>query len=95
MHDILGQVEQIRRPRLLIRAARIGAQDYHREGCLRSLLGAGLPQRGAAALRHLLDIESELDAQRRMADARYSVARHLEVLIALIGEARLLRAALR
>ena len=43
---------------------------------------------------YLIDIEAELNAQRKMADAGYSLIRHVEVIIAMIGEARMLRATL-
>ncbi len=47
MHDILGTLRALRRPPLLIRAARIGLQDYRREVHLRRLLRDGpLPQSG-------------------------------------------------
>lgn len=95
MQDLLGQIDAIRRPRLLIRAARIGAQDYRRQGWLTPLLPSGCAGPDGASLQRLLDMEEELDSQRRADAACYSVARHLDVLIAVIAEARLLRAAQR
>jgi len=92
MKDILGMLATLRRPRLLIRAARIGAQDYRRDH-LRSLLGyEALPRSGPALVR-LIEMEASLEDNRREADARYSVARHVQVLVAMMGEARILRAA--
>ena len=94
MQDVLSMLHALHRPRLLMRAARIGAQDYRRTIHLPRLLGYGvLPRHGDALLR-LMDIEAELDAQRRSADAGYSLIRHVDVLIALVGEARELRATL-
>lgn len=92
MQDILSMLSGLRRPRLLIRAARIGASDYRRDRHLQRLLGYGnLPRSGAALLR-LAEIERELDDMRRQDDAGYSLPRHLDVLIAIMGEASLLKA---
>lgn len=93
MKDILGLLNDLRRPRLLIRAARIGAQDYRRNPQLHRLLGYGTLPRPGAALIHLMEIEADLDEKRRLEDAAYSVSRHVEVLTAMMGEARLLREA--
>ncbi|WP_439525682.1 DUF6477 family protein [Roseovarius mucosus] len=75
-------------PPLLIRAARIGLQDYRREVHLRRLLRDGpLPQSPTALVR-LLETEAALDQERRLASTGYSPARHVEVLIAMMAEAR-------
>lgn len=93
MQDLLSMLHALHRPRLLMRAARIGAQDYRRSVHLPRLLGYGVLPRHGAALLKLMDIEAELDAQRTGADAGYSLIRHVDVLIAMVGEARELRAA--
>ncbi|MGR3272614.1 hypothetical protein DU478_06110 [Thalassococcus profundi] len=94
MHDILSLLATLSRPRLLVRAARLGANDYRRHPHLRRLLGShALPGHGASVMR-LLEIEAEFDEQRRSRDAAYSVSDHVEVLSAVMGEARLLRAQL-
>ena len=36
-------------------------------------------------------MEAELNIQRKMADTGYNLIRHVEVLIAIVSEARLLR----
>ena len=92
--DVLDHLDTLRRPRLLIRAARIGLQDHGHDGHLRRLLPDGATGRGAGALRALIGIEAEIDAQRRAGAAGYSACRHVDVLIAMMGEARLLRAML-
>lgn len=92
MRDALSMLMSIRRPRLLIRAARAGAQEYCRDRHLPRLIGYGTPPRATAAILQLIDLERSLDDRRRAADAGYSLTRHLDVLIALIGEAQLLRA---
>ncbi|MBV2361132.1 hypothetical protein KUH32_15315 [Thalassococcus sp. CAU 1522] len=95
MRDILGLLAHLRRPRLLIRAARIGAVNYRRDTHLHRLLGySSLPRSGAALMR-LIEVEADLDEKRRNDDAGYSVSRHVEVLMAMMGEAQLLRNAPR
>ncbi|SDX99102.1 DUF6477 family protein [Citreimonas salinaria] len=95
MKDILSLVSDLRRPRLLIRAARIGAQEYQRDPHLHRILGYGNLPRPGEALMRLLSIEGDLDEMRHGGDAGYSVSRHVEVLSAMMGEARLLRTAPR
>ncbi|MBP0481886.1 DUF6477 family protein [Sagittula salina] len=95
MKDVLGLLEDLRRPRLLISAARIGAQEYRRSPCLRRVLGHATLPRPGQALMSLMEIEAELDERRRGQDATYAVSRHVEVLTAMMGEARLLREAAR
>lgn len=92
MQDILSRLQMIHRPGLLMRAAMIGAENYRRRVHLRRLVGDCTLPRSGAALTHLIEIEAEMNAHRKMADASYSLIRHVEVLIAMIGEARVLQA---
>ena len=91
MQDIHSLLAAMHRPRLLMRAARIGAQDYRRAGHLPRLLGYGALPRHGPALMRLIDIEGELERQRATNDAGYSLISHVDVLIAILGEARALR----
>ena len=85
----------LNRPRLLVRAARFGIDDYNRSIHLPRLLGPGyLPRTGESIVR-LIDIEADINDRRVGAATDYSIARHVAVLIALMGEARLLRAMTR
>lgn len=93
MQDILSTLNSLRRPPLLIRAARIGLPDYRRDVHLRRHLGYGPLPRSAAALALLMGIEADLDRARQARATEYSVARHVDVLIAMMAEARLLCAA--
>lgn len=92
MNDILHRLDALRRPRLLIRTARIGAEEYRRDIHLPRLLGHGGLPRNAPALERLMDIEAGMDQSRRAGEAAYSTIHHVEVMIAVMGEARLLRA---
>lgn len=89
----LDRLEALRRPRLLIQAARIGAQDYRRDIHLYRHLGTRPLPRPGAALTDLLTREADMNDRRRRNDAVYSVMDHVDILIAMMGEARLLRAA--
>lgn len=93
MQDLLTMLNALHRPRLMMRAARIGAQDYRRTIHLPRLLGYGMLPRHGAALLKLIEMEAVLDDQRTDGDASYSLIRHLDVLIAMVGEARVLRTA--
>lgn len=93
MNEPLSLLSSLRRPRLLIRTARIGAQEYCRTRHLQRLLGYGAVPGPSAALLRLIEIERDLDDRRREDAAGYSLMRHLDVLIAMMGEAQLLQAA--
>ena len=87
MTDFRALLADLRRPRLLIRAARYGMADYRRERDLRRLIDTGTPDQ---ALPRLLSEEERMEETRRTGCASYSIARHIEVLIALMAEVRLL-----
>ncbi|ABA79000.1 hypothetical protein GQF56_08065 [Rhodobacter sphaeroides] len=86
MTDMHGLLAEIRRPRLLMRAARLGLACYRRERDLRRLVPDPEPDRAMATL---LAEERDLERRRQAGEATYSVTHHVEVLIALIAEARL------
>ncbi len=89
MSDIRTILANLRRPRLLMHAARFGLGDYRRDRDLRRLASlTGTPEQ---TVETLLSVEEGLEETRLAGDAGYSVARHIEVLIALLAEARLLR----
>lgn len=89
MSDFCKTLAALRRPRLLMHAARFGLGEYRRERDLRRLLrSGGSPEETVPSL---LIAEAALEATRLSGDVGYSVARHIDVLIALLAEARLLR----
>lgn len=90
MKDVHSMLANLRRPRLLVRAARHGLQDYRRDRDLRRLIAPGPAITPDAAMAHLLDAEAQIETTRRAGDASYSIARHVELLIALMAEARLI-----
>ncbi len=89
MTQILETLARLRRPRLLVSAARCGQADYRRSLDLPRILRLPQAPAPARAAAILLDMEEMLDAARRRQDAGYNAARHVEVLIALLAEARL------
>lgn len=90
MSDPLTALTALRRPRLLIRAARFGLAEYRRDRDLARLVKCARLPSPAQALDRLLDQEERMEHTRRAGDASYSISRHIEVLIALMAEARLL-----
>lgn len=93
MQDVLTTLQSMKRPRLLMRAARVGAEDYRRSAHLPRLLGYGALPRQSQALLRLMEIESELNTQRIDDASAYNLLRHVDVLIAIVGEARIMQAA--
>lgn len=92
MQDLTSMITSLRRPRLLARAAKLGARDYDRNRHLQRVLGFGaLPGSGAALIR-LMELERQMEDRRRINDPAYSLVRHLDLLIALAGEAQLYQA---
>ena len=92
MHDILTMMDHLKRPRLLTRAAQMGAEHYYRDSHLDRVLGLGSHLRSGPVLIKLMEKEAALNAQRLSQDAAYSLTQHLDLLIAMVGEARILRA---
>lgn len=89
MQDLMTMISTLHRPRMLARAANFGAREYNRDRHLQRILGYGsLPGSGQALLR-LIEMEKEVNELRKEEDAAYSLVRHLDILIALLGEARL------
>ena len=88
MQDLMTRLQHLRRPRILMKAARIGAGDYKRSVHLTRILGtSGAPQSESVLIR-LMDAEESLNDQRLSEDAAYDMLRHVDVLIALVAEAQ-------
>ncbi|ATG47008.1 hypothetical protein CEW89_05140 [Celeribacter ethanolicus] len=90
MTDVTTLLAALRRPRLLIRAARFGLEHYNRNHDLKRVMRSATAPSPARALTALIEEEARMEDIRRSGDATYNVTRHVEVLIALMGEARLL-----
>lgn len=90
MPDLHQKLESLRRPGLLMRAARFGLPDYRRDRDLKRLLPGQTSTSPEKVLPRLLSEEDTLEESRLSGDLSYSISRHIELLIALISEARLL-----
>ena len=91
MSDFRKVLSEMRRPPLLMRAARLGVQNYNRGHWLKRLVpGETSAER---ILPRLLNAEEELELIRQRGDASYSITRHIEVLIALLAEVSMMRRA--
>ncbi|HVL21741.1 MAG TPA: DUF6477 family protein [Amaricoccus sp.] len=92
MTDFATVLAALRRPRILVRAARCGVADYRRDRDLRRILRAPRGTSPARALDTLLAEEQRLETIRTTGEATYSLQRHVAVLTALLAEARLVPA---
>ena len=90
MTDITKLLGALRRPRLLIRAAKFGIADYNRNRDLKRLIHEPAVPSPTRAVNRLMIEEARLEETRQAGDLSYSVSRHVEILIALMAEARLL-----
>lgn len=90
MTDFNTLLQSLHRPRLLIRAARFGLTDYRRERDLKRLIQTQVIPAPARALKSLIEEEARVETIRKEGDATYSVSRHIELLVAMMAEARLL-----
>lgn len=88
-HDPARTLNALRRPALILRAARHGLADYRRERDLRRLLKSPQTPPPARALAELMAREAEIEATRCEGNHSYSFSRHVDLLIALLAEARL------
>lgn len=84
-----NRLASLRRPKLLIRAARFGLEAYDRSRDLKRLMHTSETPQPRSAADHLFEAEATLEEERQSGQAGYSPARHVDVLIALIAEARL------
>ncbi|MEL6509227.1 MAG: DUF6477 family protein [Pseudomonadota bacterium] len=93
MTDIIARLECLHRPRLLMSAARFGVLEYRRTRDLARILQSERMIGPVEALTLLIDIEGALEEQRVTDDGRYNLTRHVMVMIAIMGEARMVQAA--
>ena len=93
--NALSELATIHRPLMLLRTARHGTLEYNRETDLRRILRLpATPAPGLSTLRRLIELEELQNEQRTRPPHEvgnpWRPARHVEVLIALLAEARLL-----
>ncbi len=85
----MSRLAALSRPQILVRAARYGVSELNRSRALqRAMPGEAIPAPGKAFDR-LLECEVAMNEARCDGGAAYSPARHVELLSALINEAKL------
>jgi hypothetical protein len=81
MTDLINTLTKLRRPQLLLLAARdLAGQEQHKQR--HDFTGCGHPN---GPLHGLLNLEACLNEKRRARQADYSVQQHIEILAALLG----------
>lgn len=84
MNNAQVQLNSLQRPKLLIRAARSGAQDFQVDRDLKKIKGA-VEQKSAPKLIDALFLEEfRLNEERLLNDPAYNVRNHIRALTALI-----------
>lgn len=76
----------LRRPRILVKAARCALSDYRRDAVLRRVLKTPCLPPDPQVFASLLALEDDMDQLRRDGDVTYSAKRHITLLTALIAE---------
>lgn len=88
MLTIITLLDNLRRPKILIRAARLGLSDYSRNADLQRITRAPKSASPRAIIDRLLSQEESLEMARKNGDASYSVHRHIRILTAVLAEAK-------
>lgn len=88
MTDFATVLQDLRRPKILIRAARAGLADYRPERDLKRLVRDARGSAPRDPLAPLLAEERRLETTRTTGAGAYNIHRHVAVLTALLAEAR-------
>lgn len=86
MSNTQNTLAALRRPKTLVRAARIGASAYKRE---RDLAYAVRRKGRENMVATLIEVEERLESNRKLGESTYSAQRHISILSALIAESQL------
>lgn len=88
MTGFVADLSRMKRPRLLVRAARAGATRYRRDPHLSYFTRVeGIDSQDKLMIR-LIEREQELEDVRKSGSADYNLHRHVHLLTALLAEAR-------
>ena len=84
----IQELTNLKRPKILIKAAQIGQRHYQRHQNLCNILGCSrLPNPNAAVLG-LSEKEHAINEARLLGEASYSITRHISLLTALLAESK-------
>jgi hypothetical protein len=86
MRHIELRLNTLKRPKLMLEAARNGLASYDPSRHLPVVLGGSLHRSKTGQLDCLLDIEETYNRLRKEKRAEYSPARHIRYLIAILAE---------
>ncbi len=78
----------MRRSKILVESARIGIKHYRREKALKLLFKTNRPCTKTAMVLALQAQEQDIEQLRQNGDGNYRAQRHVQVMTALIAEAR-------
>lgn len=90
MLNIIDILQTLKRPKILVRAARLGLEEYNRDRELRRITKTTRNACPQAVFDRLLAHENYLEDARCNGDASYSIQRHIQVLTAVLAEAKLI-----
>ena len=86
MQKYIVRLSKLRRPRLLMWAARIGAQEFQRQSQLPRILRNKNLTDEEQVVSELIDIECEIEERRVSGNLDYSISQHVDILTALLAE---------
>ena len=86
MSEFHSKLSTIKRPKILIKAAKIASRTYLRSRDLSGVLGYSHPTTDRSIRQQLFDLESSINQKRRLEDASYDLKTHVQVLSALLAE---------
>lgn len=84
MNNIQTQLNALQRPKLLIRAARVGVKDFQAYRDLRKINGSAEQKSTPKLIDALFLEEFQLNDERLQNDPAYNVRNHIRALTALI-----------
>lgn len=84
--EVMARLSYMKRPSLLVTAARAGVMTYNRERSLRRILKTTGTPALLKGLTMLLDEEQIQNDLRRTGSGLYDVSHHIELMIALIAD---------
>jgi len=76
----------MRRPQILLEAARIGGKSYRRDDILRRIFKTKRPGQQRALVLALIERESEFESLRHLGDGSYLAMKHVQIMTALLAE---------